>query len=250
MIEVAVLEVRELTKKFAGSIGLTDISFVAEQPEVLAILGPNGSGKTTLLNLLGGSLRPDRGTVLWNDRNLEAAPAWKRASLGIARSFQEIKLAWRLSVLENIQLALSASTRSSLWNGLIHPWDTTRIEKALKETALKFLRGTPLETLANQEARNLSFGQQKLLGVLCCRASNGKLLLLDEPVSGVAGGLREQILALVMECRTGGGLVLLVEHDLEAARRVANRFLVLNEGSVLSHGSWEDVASSVRRLLT
>jgi len=243
------LEVESLEVSHGTLRALACASFYADVGEIVAMVGPNGAGKTTVFDAISGHIEPDDGSVRWAGIDLLSARSSQRSELGISRSFQEIRLAWSLSVVENLKLALRARTQNRLFRAMLHPFASRAEDRDLTRSAEEVLEGHPLGTRASVPARELSFGQQKVLAVSCCIATGASLLMLDEPVGGVAGEYAHWIEHRIKSASKEGRLVLLAEHNLDVARRLADRFLVLDAGVVRAYGPWSNVSASVADLL-
>jgi ABC-type branched-subunit amino acid transport system ATPase component len=228
---------------------LRSVSFTAQQGDVVAVLGPNGAGKTTLVDIVSGRIAPDGGTVSWLGANLLSEASWRRAPLGVARSFQEVRLASSLSVRDHFKFALCARDQGTVWGSLLRPTSTRSRERELTAAANDLLRGHPLEEQASLLAGQLSFGQQKVLAVSCCLATRPTLALLDEPMSGLAATFKDWILGRIRDMATNGSVVVLAEHDLEATWRIASKALVLESGFVRAYGRPSEVAPVINRLV-
>ena len=225
----------ELKKSF-GPISALDINGVLEfsPGNIYAIIGPNGAGKSTLVNVATGFLEADSGQCLLGNVNLCTLPPHKIARLGVARTFQELRLVQQVPVLENILLGLGAS--SSCFSSL----QLTRT-LCLKAQATKILESVGLIDETYNLAGELSYGQQKLLSLACCIATNPFLFIFDEPVAGIHLNMIDKILSIIREIKKRGGLVIFIEHNLEAVRSVADVVVAMDQGKVISAGSPEDV---------
>lgn len=215
---------------------LQSVSFTANRSDVVALLGPNGAGKTTLFDVLSGVTRPVTGSVLLDGRDLLSFAPWQRSQLGVARSFQEVRLAWEMSVLDHLKLAIAAKDHGSVWSSLLRRGATRQREQELTQAARGALSGHPLESDSAAPARELSFGQQKVLALSCCCQGNPALVLLDEPLSGLAADLKDWVLARVRDLAQGGATVLIAEHDVSTVTRVAGKKLLLDGGAVREYG--------------
>jgi ABC-type branched-subunit amino acid transport system ATPase component len=234
------LECRGLSKRFDGVNALRDVSFKLSSPRICAIIGPNGAGKTTLLNVLTGFLRPDAGRWFLSEFDLTRLHAPEIVRLGLARTFQEVRLIRDLAVIENVLLAVSDRQTESLLHA-IAPFGLHKEAETHRARALSELRLVGLDSQASQRAGNLSYGQQKLLSIACCLATNAKVLLFDEPVAGVDPTMIEAIGGILRELRRRGKLVVFVEHDIAVVRQLADTVIVLDDGAVIAEGSPADV---------
>lgn len=224
----ALLEVHGLTKRF-GAVQATDaLDLAVLSGEVHALIGPNGAGKTTLLSQLAGELAPDAGTIHFAGRDITALPAYQRANLGIARSFQLTSIFPDLSVLENALLAVQARA-APRW----HFWRPRQRFQALRQEALQALHQVGLAARAAEKAASLSHGEQRQLDLAMALATSPTLLLLDEPTAGMSQEESVHIVSLLRQLR-GQYTILLVEHDMDVVFRLADRITVLVYGQVLA----------------
>ena len=222
------LRVENVSVRFGGVVALEGVTFEAQPGEVLGVIGPNGAGKTTLFNVISGLQRPSAGTVTLGDRSLTHLPMHRIAALGITRTFQTPVMFWGLSVCESLMVALDARARET---------------KATEEAARALLAGTPLESCAGVRTESLSFGQERVLEMLRALAVEPKVLLLDEPLSGLSGDEIDAVLGLVRSARSRGVSILFVEHDLHRLLAAADRFVVLDHGRKIAEGSPETICN-------
>ena len=237
----SVLTGRDLRKVFNGTVAVDDISFAIEEKTITAIIGPNGAGKTTLFNLITGFLSPDHGQIRFRDRVLNGISPYEVARLGIARTFQDLRLLRQISVGENLLLAWSNRRREGFWHALFSPIVAQEDEARLIAAHIRIMGIEGLFRFANEPAGNLSYGQQKLLTLACCLATHAELLLLDEPVSGVDPKMASQILRHLRQLKEQGRTIILIEHDIAAVNSVADQVIVMDEGKVIASGLKEKV---------
>jgi ABC-type branched-subunit amino acid transport system ATPase component len=233
-----VIEGRGLTVDFGGLRALDAVGFAAGPGEVLGIIGPNGAGKTTLFNVITGLVRPSAGWLSLEGRPLLGVPRHQVARLGVARTFQTPAMFWGLTVRQSLMVALRPRVEGSL---LASALGLNGSEAALRLEAERLLSGTPLEAVAELPSEALSFGQERLLEVLRALASRPKVLLLDEPLSGLNPGEIRQVLDLLARVRDAGTAVLWIEHDLGHLLAVADRVMVLDRGRVIAVGLPDEV---------
>ncbi|MCK6483019.1 MAG: ABC transporter ATP-binding protein [Phycisphaerae bacterium] len=229
-----------LYKSFDGVHALVGVSLTLPTTGIVAIIGPNGAGKTTLLNVWTGFIRADAGRCALSDRDITNLAPDRIARLGVARTFQDLRLIQQISVLENVMLARPNQRGERLWAALLRT-GVAREEAVNRQQALSLLRFVGLAENANQLARALSYGQQKLLTLACCLATEAKILLLDEPVAGVHPEMADRILELLVKLRNEGKLIVFIEHDISAVRRIANLVIVMDAGRIIAEGPPADV---------
>jgi branched-chain amino acid transport system ATP-binding protein len=235
------LRIAGLTRHFGGLPALQDVGFAAEPGRVTALIGPNGAGKTTLINCLTGILRPERGSMRFDGRELSGLPPHRIARLGIARTFQNLRLFSGLSVLDNVLCGLSAQAGDSILEAFLRTPGLRHRERRLRLTALEALDAFGLADRAAAPAGALSYGDKKRLDLARAFVSAPALILLDEPVAGLNPDETEQVGALIRQMRRGGVTLLLVEHDMDLVMSVSDHVVVLDGGRCIAEGSPEDV---------
>ena len=242
----SVLETVSLTKFFGMVRAAEDLSLRFQEGELVGIVGPNGSGKTTLLNVITGYVKPDRGRIRYQGRDITGLPPRAVADLGIARSFQMPQLYLSLTVLENLVLALAirAGRAREFWAPL------ARVDRL--DDARRILEQFGLEEHASHDAGQLPEGARKLLDVALSFARRPRILLMDEPTSGVSARDKSTVMDTLVPVLKGTGVTtIFVEHDMEVVQRYAERVLAFDEGKVVAAGSPEAVLAdpAVRRAL-
>jgi ABC-type branched-subunit amino acid transport system ATPase component len=235
-----ILRCENLSKSFDGTRALAEVSVTFQENGIVAVIGPNGAGKTTLLNVLTGFLAPQSGRFYLGERELTGLAPYRIARLGIARTFQDLRLISQVSVLENVLLARPNQKGERLLPALLQ-FGVAAEEKLNHAEAMRWLKFVGLADAAEQPAGELSYGQQKLLTLACCLATEAKILLLDEPVAGVHPEMIQKILGLLSELRGQGKLVVFIEHDIAAVRQIADRVIVMDEGKIIAQGKPAEV---------
>jgi len=229
-----VLEVVGLSKKFGGLVAVDDVSFSLHAGEILALIGPNGAGKTTSFNLITGAMKPSAGTVSFAGRALSGVRPHEVAALGMARTFQHVKLRPAMSVVENVMLGCYARTRAGFAAGALKLGRAE--EAAVRGEALRELARVGLADKAGEPAGNLALGQQRLVEVARALAAAPTLIMLDEPAAGLRATEKQALAALLRGLRADGMTVLLVEHDMDFVMNIADRVVVLDFGRKLAEG--------------
>lgn len=207
-----------------------------EEGKIISLIGPNGAGKTTLFNLICGFLQPDKGGVLFKGEKITGLSPHLIANLGIARTFQNLRLIRRLTVSENVLLGFR-NQKGEGFIGALLEYKAGREERENVEKALGLLEFVGLLEMANEEAEALSYGQQKLLSLACSLATNAELFLLDEPVAGIAPEMINKILEIIRDLKSRGKTIFLIEHNMEAVIEVSDRVVVMDEGKKIAEGS-------------
>ncbi|BDV43254.1 ABC transporter ATP-binding protein [Geotalea uraniireducens] len=235
------LEVRGITQQFGGVTALSDVSFAVRQGEVTGIIGPNGAGKTTLFNVVTGLYTPTAGTVLLDGRNVTRLPPEKLARRGMVRTFQNIELFAKMTVLENVMVGLHTKSTSGLLScSLRMPWQRAE-ERRLRQGALQWLEFAGIAELANTEAGGLPFGKGRLLEIARAMALEPRLILMDEPAAGLNSRETMELARLIKRIQETGITVALVEHDMELVMDICDAIVVLNLGSKLAEGSPREI---------
>jgi len=240
------LRMDDICVQFDGVQALTAFNGTVRPGEILGLFGPNGAGKTTLFNIISGFILPDKGRITFNDCDITGMPPHRIAAMGISRTFQDLRLIRQVTVLENVMLYYQSQPGEWLRNVFFRPTLSQRCETSCRDKALYLLETTELRAKADQPAEALSFGQQKLLSLVCCLASDSALLLLDEPVAGIAPDLTVDILRIVRAMQEQGKSVILIEHNLDAMLEVCDRLLFLDAGVKVTEGSPEEVRHDPR----
>ena len=234
----AVLELQGLNKSFGALHATRDLSFCVNAGEIHALIGPNGAGKTTLIQQIYGALKPDSGRVLLNGRDITSLPIPGRVRAGIGRSFQISNVLMDFTVLENAIVAEQARLGQS-FRFLKPAFD----DKDLQAGAYDILRRVGLEDRADYPASNLAHGERRMLELALALATAPQLLLLDEPMAG-AGTEESQRMSEIIERLRGDVAILLIEHDMDAVFRLADRITVLVEGAVIASGIADEISNS------
>jgi branched-chain amino acid transport system ATP-binding protein len=243
---VRLLSLHGLTKTFGGLTAVDDVSFDVEAGSVVGLIGPNGAGKTTVFNLITGNYQPDRGDAVFDRRRITGLKTHRIVSLGIARTFQTIRLFQRLSVLENVLAGCHCRTKSGVVGALFrHPWQRREERRSLVRS-LGELEFVGLHDSVEQEARNLSYGNQRLLEIARALATEPRLLILDEPAGGMNEQETEDLLGLIGRIRDRGITVLLIEHDMSLVMRACERLVVLEYGVKIAEGTPDEVKRNPR----
>ena len=220
----ALLEVKNVSVRFGGLMALKDIGLAVCAGEVLSVIGPNGAGKTTLFNVITGRVRPTTGEVLFRDRPIHLAPAFRIAQMGVVRTFQKTEVFGVLPLMEGV-------LAGALARGDTDP--EARAREALETVGL----AAKMHLRADQ----LSYGDQRLLEIAQALAANPTVLLLDEPASGMNHQESAQIVRLIGELRTRGFAIVLVEHNMHVVMSISDRVIVLNYGEKIAEGAPETV---------
>lgn len=232
----ALVRIDDLHISFGGVAAANGISFAVERSELVALIGPNGAGKTTALRMMLGILRPDRGRVFFDGRDVTNLPAHARVRLGFGFSHQIVRPFYGFSTIENVMLAAGYQLTESPWRAL-----ASRSRATAHEKAQSILERTGLAAQTSKSPRALPLGQRKRLEVARALALDPKLLLLDEPLAGLSSAEATTMADLIRALPGQGITVVLVEHNLGEVLRIADRLVVLDAGKVLAEGVPKDV---------
>ncbi len=238
-----ILKVSDLTKTFGGLAAVKDVSFSVRRGMIKAIIGPNGAGKTTLYDLLTGLYQPDKGTALFEGKSILGLPPHRIAALGIARTFQTVRIFPRMTVRENVMVGMHSRTRSGMTGCALRLPGSIREEAWMEEESMTYLDLVGLEMQSDNLAGALPFGQQRLLEIARALATSPRLILLDEPASGLNAYETRELGEIIFRIRDMGITVLLVEHDMGLVMRISEEILVLDYGEVIAEGTPEEVRS-------
>lgn len=238
---MSALTANHVTKRFGGLTALETVSLTVVPGEVHGLIGPNGSGKTTLLNLLSGFYPVDGGTVQLNDEDLSAATVQRRATLGIARTFQKPRLLGTQTVLENAMLGGWRDRRAGLLSSAFSLPQASAEQRMLRLRASELLAGLGLGHMLARRANLLEHAEQRFLEIARALTMRPRFILLDEPAGGLTGAEIEQLGAIIRTLRDCGIGVLLVEHHTEFVFAISDRVTTLNLGRTLRHGTPHEV---------
>jgi branched-chain amino acid transport system ATP-binding protein len=231
-----VLEVESLTLRFGGLTALDDVSFHIDEGEILGLIGPNGAGKTTCFNAVTGVYRPTSGSIRFRGTSLAGMKRHKITQLGVARTFQNIRLFRTMTALENVLVGADAQHLTGMANALFRLPRHRREEQQGHDRAMELLRFMGLHRRADELAANLSYGDQRRLEIARAMATEPKLICLDEPAAGFNPAEKAKLMELIRKVRDQGYTVLLIEHDMKLVMGVTDRIVVLEFGRKIAEG--------------
>ena len=238
---MSLLSCEGLTKNFDGVKALANFACAVKEGEIVGLIGPNGAGKTTLFNVLTGFIAADGGQASFRGKPITEKPPYKITRMGISRTFQILRLINRLTVLDNTLLCFQNQPGEQLGNIFFRYRQSTRQEAANREKAVALLQQYGLGDKLNDLADALSYGQQKLLSLVCCLAAGADLILLDEPVAGIAPEMIEKVLDVIKGLPAQRKTVILIEHNMEAISRVCDRVIFMDAGEKICEGTPDEV---------
>ncbi len=242
---MSLLSIRGLTKDFAGLRAVSDFSLEMAEGELVAVIGPNGAGKTTIFNLITGVYRPTSGSVKFQEQELVGLPPYRIANLGIARTFQNIRLFKDLSALDNVRIALYGLAKYPVFDALLRLPRFNRSEERLRERARELLDIFKLADLASATAKSLPYGQQRRLEMARALALDPTLLLLDEPAAGMDPAEVEDLMERLLWIHREFHLtILMIEHRMRVVMGISKHIKVLDFGQTIAEGAPDEVSSN------
>jgi branched-chain amino acid transport system ATP-binding protein len=243
---MAFFKLTDVRKAFGGLVAVNDLSFEIVPGTIVAMIGPNGAGKSTVFNLITGIYTPTAGRIELDGQTINGLRTDKVTALGIARTFQNIRLFAFMSALDNVMTGRHSRMHCKLFDSLLHTPRQHKEEKLVRERARELLRFVNLERDGENYARNLPYGHQRRLEIARALASDPKLLLLDEPAAGMNPREKEDLIELIRRIRETGVTVFLIEHDMNLVMNVSERVTVLDHGEKISEGLPEEVRNDER----
>ena len=232
---------KNLNKSFGGVRAVQGVTVEVPEGSITALIGPNGAGKSTLLNLLSGIYQPDSGTLIFNQKNIVGVPAHRRVRLGIARTFQKIRLFKQLSLLENVRAGFHIHQDQPIWKCI-----AGRASGRFDDEARALLDFVGLASHAGERAGALPYGQQRMLEIARALATRPKLFMLDEPAAGLNASEVDLLLKKLSDVNSRGTTLLLVEHNMDLVMNVAQRVFVMDHGEPLFEGTPREVQANPR----
>ena len=230
------LELRNIRRNFGGLVALDEVTFAVHEGQIKGVIGPNGAGKTTLFNIVSGVLRPQAGTVRLDDRPITGMRPYRIARLGVSRTFQSLSLFLNMTVVENVMIGRHCRTRQGWVGSALRLPRQRREEKSIQAGALEQLEAIGLGGVAYAPVGSLSFGQRRMVELARALATEPRVLLLDEPASGLNTRETDELAALMRCIRERGVTILLVEHDMSLVMEVCDEIVVLDFGKTIAEG--------------
>ncbi|PIE36144.1 ABC transporter ATP-binding protein [candidate division KSB3 bacterium] len=236
---MGLLEIRDIEKDFGGLIALHNVSFDVNEGEIVSVIGPNGAGKTTLFNCITGYIKPDKGQIHFLGKNITGFDPYEVNDLGMARTFQQIRLFMELTIMENVLIGMHSRIKAGVFHALLKPRWVRDEEAAARAKALEIL-GLFQERLLprlDQRAKMLSYANRRRLEIARALASEPKLMLLDEPAAGMNPRETQLATDLIGQLRNMGHTILLIEHDMRLVMSISDRVIVLDHGEKIAEGT-------------
>jgi branched-chain amino acid transport system ATP-binding protein len=236
-----ILEMSSVTKSFGGLTALTNVSFSVTQGQIKSLIGPNGAGKTTLYNIVTGVESLTAGEIWFLGERIDGLKPHVITDKGVARTFQNVELFENMSVIENVMLGRHARTRAGVLGGALKLPAARREEEAILNRSMELLEFVGLKERAYEDSSGLPFGLQRFLEIARALAAEPKLLLLDEPASGLDTAEAQTLCDIMLRIRDTGITVLLVEHNMEVAMELSDEIVVLNYGMKIAEGTSREI---------
>ena len=238
------LNVAGVTKRFGGLVALDDCSFDVDHLRTTCVVGPNGAGKTSIFNVITGFLQADTGAVSFRGQNITHMNRHGRVGLGIARTFQNLRLFDELTTTENVMVCLRDEDGNDPLTAIFRPFHTQAILKRKTEKAAELRKEGGLGHKLQAQAKNLSYGQKKLLCIARVLATGAELVLLDEPTSGLAAAALDNMVEMIHRLKQQGKTLLVVEHNTRIVQRIADDVLFFHRGRLLAHGTPAEIIAN------
>ncbi|CAM3428402.1 high-affinity branched-chain amino acid ABC transporter ATP-binding protein LivG [Parendozoicomonas haliclonae] len=239
------LDVEDLTMRFGGLVAVNKVKLDIQSGQIVSIIGPNGAGKTTVFNCLTGFYKPSDGRISYKGDNITGSKNHQISRMGIVRTFQHVRLFKNMTVLENLLVAQHRHLNTGLLSGLFKTPSYKRSEQEALDRASRWLERVDLKDMANRDAGNLAYGQQRRLEIARCMVTQPELLMLDEPAAGLNPRETEELDELICELRDHHNVsVLLIEHDMKLVMGISDHIYVINQGTPLANGKPDEIKNN------
>lgn len=245
---MSLLILENLVKKFGGLLAVDNVNFSVEHNDIVGLIGPNGAGKTTIFNLITGNAKPDGGAILFGGKRITGFKPHQIVEMGIARTFQNIRLFGTMTVLENVLAGCHCRMKSGVFSSMFHPPSQRKEERIAIEKAMRELAFVGLDAEYKTLAGSLSYGNQRLVEIARALAAEPKFLILDEPAGGMNDNETRELMNLIQAIEARGISILLIEHDMHLVMNVCKKLIVLENGAVIAEGE-PDVVGQNKRVI-
>ncbi len=240
----SILKIEDVIKHFGGLKALDQVSFEVREGEIFGLIGPNGAGKTTLFNVISGAFPATQGKVFFQGDRISGLPEYKICKLGVARTFQNIRLFGRMSVLENVLIGQHCRTHSGLWSMLLRLPGERKENRTSRKNAEEWLDFFHLRGKMEEKASSLAYGEERRLEIARALATNPSLLLLDEPSAGMNPQEVRELNELILEIRRRGKTICVIEHNMRVIMDICDRVAVLDFGQKIAEGAPKEVRTN------
>lgn len=242
-----ILEVKKLTLRFGGLTAVNNLSFDIEENSIMSLIGPNGAGKTSAFNCLTGFYKASEGEIIFQGKNIVREKPFKITKMGMARTFQNLRLFKDMTVLENVMSGMHSRTHAGVFGAILRPPSQVKEEQRIREVAEQCLEFVGILDKKERLAKNLAYGDQRRVEWARALATQPKLLLLDEPAAGLNHDEKEQLVNLIRRIRSDLGVtVLLIEHDMGLVMKVSEKIVVIDYGQKIAEGTADEVKNNSR----
>jgi len=243
---MTLLEGRNLSMVFGGLAALDSVDITINKGEVLSLIGPNGAGKTTLFNLLTGVYTPTHGKICFKQKEIKNLKPYEITKMGIARTFQNIRLFGEMTVLDNVMIGQHCRTKTGVFGAIFKTPAVKNEEKKVREKAMETLGFVGLSSVWNEKAKNLPYGMQRRLEIARALATDPELILLDEPAAGMNPQETNELIELIERLNEMDKTILLIEHDMKLVMGISQRIMVLDYGKKIADGPPDEVRNDER----
>jgi len=241
---MSLLEIKNLTKYFGGLAAVDNLNFKVSEGELLALIGPNRAGKSTFFNLLTSFYKPTKGTIIFNNRNITNLKTHQIAQLGIVRTFQKTMVFMEITVSQNINIAHHLRCKTNLWDQFIFNSKAQKEEQEILEITNEIMENIGLSPYKNEKAKNLPHGVLRLLEIGIALAVKPKLLLLDEPFTGMNPSEVVKLMVIIKNINKTGVTIILVEHNMPVVMEISDRIIVINFGNKIAEGKPNEIVNN------
>lgn len=238
---MSLLEATNVSRRFGGLMAVNSVDISVDEGEIVAVMGPNGAGKTTFFNCITGVIPATSGHIVFEGHDITRERPWNIARLGMSRTYQNIRLFDKATVLDNVRIGYHQHIESGFWPSLLKTGSMRREEEKIKKESLELLKFVGITGSYDDVAENLSYGDQRRLEVARVLAMKPKLVLLDEPTAGMNPDETERMCELIESVRQTGIAILIIEHDMNVVMGICDRIIVLNYGAKIAEGSPEEI---------
>lgn len=243
---MVLLKAENITQRFGGVVAIDNATVELKKNEIVGIIGPNGAGKTTLFNVITGMYTPTEGKVLFHDKNITGQKPYNITSLGLARTFQNIRLFGNMTVLENVMVGMQSRTTANLADAILTTPRHRKEEKHIEERAAHYLELTGLLEHKYDYATSLPYGKQRKLEIARAMAAEPEILLLDEPAAGMNGQETAELIEFIHELKKLSYTILLIEHDMKFVMSLCENIYVLDHGALIAQGPPSEIKTNPR----